>query len=554
MVGKANYVTLPKSERKIVAGARRIGDSQPDQRIEISVHVRRTPGSPGAAKLGPDNLSHEDLVKHYGGDPSDLAKVAAFAKKQGLAVIESSAAKRLVRLAGTGADFNKAFDVNLGHYEHTNFTYRGREGSIRIPKNLDGIITAVLGLDNRPFARPHFIERRPRPARPADSAANFTGFSPVTVANLYGFPPGDGTGQTVGIIELGGGFRPGDLQAYFSGLGLATQPQVLAFSVDNASNSPGTLQHPNPDNGEVMLDIEVIGAIVPNAKIVVYFAPNLTDANFSDAISAAVHDTVNQPSVISISWGGPEDQATGQFQDAVKGTLEDAQSLNITVLVASGDNGAADMPPIGDDHWDGRAHVDFPSSSPLVLACGATRIDLSGTTLAGESAWNQGFADTDPDVNSFGSVGGGISDVFTPPPAWQANLALPPSANAGAPAGRGVPDVTGDGDPDSGYSVRVDGKAGVIGGTSAVAPLWAGLIARINQTLNKRVGFVNAALYANPSAFNDITLGNNRVSNQGGDENLGYDAAVGWDACTGLGSPKGNAVLAALQAASASRP
>ena len=308
------------------------------------------------------------------------------------------------------------------------------------------------------------------------------------------------------------------------------------------------LEHPNQANGEVMLDIEVIGAIVPKSTIVVYFVPNPTDADFSDAILAAVHDAVNKPSVISIGCGGPEDDATGQFQDAFKTALEDAQSLNITVLVASGDDGAADMPPTGQFQWDGKAHVDFPASSPLVLACGATRIDLSGTTLNGEAAWNQGFPD--PDDNSFGSVGGGISDVFTPPPSWQSNLTLPPSVNGG-PAGRGVPDVTGDGDPSSGYSVRVDGSEGVIGGTSAVAPLWAGLITRINQILGKPVGFVNATLYANPGAFNDITLGNNRVSSLGGSENLGYDATPGWDACTGLGSPNGNAVLAVLRTATA---
>jgi kumamolisin len=556
MAAKAKYVALPRSERKMVSGARLVGPSHPDERLEVSVHVRRPHGTHGAKKrVPPRDLTHEELAKNYGADSSDLAKVAAFAQQHGLVVVESSAAKRLVRLSGTVKAFNEAFDVNLGHYEHADFTYRGRTGMISIPKELDGIITAVLGLDNRPFARPHFIKRKLHPkgkARPADSGANFSGFSPVTVAELYSFPPGDGSGQTVGIIELGGGFRPGDLQTYFNGIGITTPPTVLAFSVDNATNSPGTLQNPDPANGEVMLDIEVLGAIVPNAKIVVYFAPNLTDADFSDAILAAVHDSVNKPSVISISWGGPEDSATGQFLDAFNTALEDAQSLNITVLVASGDNGAADMPPAGQDQWDGQAHVDFPSSSPLVLACGATRIDLSGTTLVGEAPWNQGFADTDPNVNSFGAVGGGISDVFTPPPSWQANLSLPSSANGG-PAGRGVPDVTGDGDPGSGYSVLVDGNAAVIGGTSAVAPLWAGLIARINQIIGQPVGFVNANLYANPAAFNDITSGNNRVSSAGGSENVGYDATQGWDACTGLGSPNGNAVLAALQAATANR-
>jgi kumamolisin len=556
MATKANYVALRKSDRKMASGARLVRPAHPDERLEISVHVRRKQGTPGAKGLLPRNLTHAEFEKNYGSDSSDFAKVAEFARQHGLVVVESSSAKRLVRLSGTVQAFNDAFDVSLGHYEHANFTYRGRTGSISIPKELDGIITAVLGLDNRPFARPHFVKRKPNPTRaahPTDSGADFSGFSPVTVAELYSFPQGDGSGQTVGIIELGGGFRPGDLKTYFNGVGIRNHPTVLAFSVDNATNRPGTLHHPDPANGEVMLDIEVIGTIVPKATIVVYFAPNSTDADFSDAILAAVHDAVNKPSVISISWGGPEDEATGQFQDAFNTALEDAQSLNITVLVASGDNGAADMPPTGQFQWDGKAHVDFPASSPLVLACGATHIDLSGTTLSGEGAWNQGFADTDPDVNSFGSVGGGISDVFTPPPSWQANLTLPPSVNGGL-AGRGVPDVTGDGDPSSGYSVRVDGNTGVIGGTSAVAPLWAGLITRINQTIGKPVGFVNAALYANPGAFNDITIGNNRVSSSDGSENLGYDSTPGWDACTGLGSPNGNAVLAALQAATANRP
>jgi kumamolisin len=504
--------------------------------------------------MQPRNLTHAELAKNYGADATDMAKVADFAHQHGLVMVESSPAKRLVRLSGTVKAFEKAFDVKLGHYEHANFTYRGRTGTISIPSELDGVITAVLGLDNRPFARPHFIKRKPSVSgngHPSAAGADFSGFSPVTVANLYSFPQGDGSDQTVGIIELGGGFRPADLTTYFNGLGLTSHPTVLPFSVDNATNSPGPLRSPDSANGEVMLDIEVIGAIVPKATIVVYFAPNLTDADFSDALLAAVHDSTNKPSVISISWGGPEDEATGQFQEAMKSALEDAQSLNITVLVASGDNGAADMPPAGQGQWDGKAHVDFPASSPLVLACGATHIDLSGTTLAGEGAWNQGFADTDQD--SFGSVGGGISDVFTPPPSWQASLRMPPSANRGAPAGRGVPDVTGDGDPRSGYSIRVDGNAGVIGGTSAVAPLWAGLITRINQTIGKPVGFVNASLYANPAAFNDVKLGNNRVSSAGGDENLGYDATEGWDACTGLGSPIGTAVLAALRSATADR-
>ncbi len=436
MAAKSGYVVLRASERRIAPGAKLVGPAHPDERLEVTVYVRRKPGAPLEDGMPPRGLTHEELEKGYGADPGDLAKVADFARQHALVVVDSSPAKRVVRLSGTVKAFEAAFDVSLGRYEHPHFTYRGRSGMIGIPKELDGIVTAVLGLDNRPFARPHFVRRRPLPvgeARPAAAAAPFMGFSPLTVADLYDFPPGDGAGQTIGIIELGGGFRPGDLETYFNGIGLTTHPTVQAVSVD-ANNDPGSLQNPNAANGEVMLDIEVIGAIVPGAKLVVYFAKSM-DSDFSDAIHTAVHDTANNPSVISISWGGAEDGATQQFLDAFKSALEDARSLNITVLVASGDNGAADMGP---NEWDGQAHVDFPSSSPLVLACGATHINLSGTTLVGEGAWNQGFADTDPQVDSFGSVGGGISDVFTPPPSWQASLNMPASVNGGGP-GAGFP-------------------------------------------------------------------------------------------------------------------
>jgi kumamolisin len=526
MAMKANYIALPKSEREPVAGARLMSLANPDERMEVSVRLRRKAKQRPASDR---HISYQQLGESYGSDVDDVAKVTDFAARNGLVVVEANAAKRTVKLSGTVRAFSAAFDVQLGHYEHANMTYRGRTGPVGLPKTLEGIVVGVFGLDNRPFARPHFRTFKPR----AGADAQFAGLSPLTVAKLYGFPDGDGSGQTVGIIELGGGFRPADLQQYFTSLGVAN-PKVVTVAVDHGSNQPGS-----GADLEVGLDIEIIGALVPKATLVVYFAPSGTEASFGDAILDAVHDTVNNPSVISISWGGSEDQATGQFIDDVNSTLSDAQKLGITVLVASGDNGAADMGP---NEWDGKVHVDFPSSSPFVVACGATHIDTSGNTLQGESAWNQDFADTDPQVDSFGAVGGGISDVNTPPPSWQENLTLPASVNGG-PAGRGVPDVTGNGDPSSGYSVLVDGSSTVVGGTSAVAPLWAALITRINQRLAGRVGFINPRLYTSAGAFNDVTIGNNRP---GGAPNPGYDATKGWDACTGLGSPNGNAVLEAL--------
>jgi len=208
------------------------------------------------------------------------------------------------------------------------------------------------------------------------------------------------------------------------------------------------------------------------------------------------------------------------------------------VTIASGDSGAADEGP---NEWDGAAHADFPASSPFALACGGTNIAVSGTKISAESVWNQNASDTQDD--SFGSSGGGVSGVF-PVPSYQQSAKVPVNVSTGKP-GRGVPDVAGDADPASGYLVRVDGQEFPIGGTSAVAPLWAGLIALCNQSLGHRAGFINPILYANPSAFNDITTGSNQV----GPKKVGYKAGPGWDACTGLGSPNGQKVLAALRGA-----
>jgi kumamolisin len=297
---------------------------------------------------------------------------------------------------------------------------------------------------------------------------------------------------------------------------------VSAVSVGNGSNSP--TGSPDGPDGEVMLDIEVAGAIAPGTKIVAYFAEN-TDAGFLNAITTAVHDSTNNPSVISISWGGPESSWTQQAMTSMDEAFQAAVAMGVTVCVAAGDDGSTDGVS------DGLNHVDFPSSSPNVLACGGTKLVGSNGTISSETVWNEL-------ASNEGATGGGISDVF-PLPSWQASAGVPASANPNHHVGRGVPDVAGDADPTTGYVTLVDGQSGVIGGTSAVAPLWAGLMALINQRLGKPVGFINALLYQNQGKtadFNDITSGNNGA----------YSAGPGWDACTGLGSPIGAQVGSVL--------
>jgi kumamolisin len=449
------------------------------------------------------------LANKYGSSPADLVAVNNFAKENNLATVSAEPLTGTVRLSGRIEDLEKAFGTKLRHVQVEGKTVRERSGPLTVPQELNGVVEGVFGLDNREAAQPRF--------RPAAATAN--SFSPIQVANLYQFPAGTGAGQTVAIIELGGGFVQSDLTTYFNSLGIGNGPTVTAVSVDGATNSPAG--NPNSADGEVMLDIEVVGALVPQAAIKVYFAAN-TDKGFLDAITEAVHDPAT--TVVSISWGGPESNWTGQAMKAFDKAFQNAAALKVPVTVASGDNGSTDGTKT--------LNVDFPASSPHALACGGTRLEGS-TTITSEVVWN----------SNGGGTGGGVSSQFAKP-SYQsgANVPAPPTSTGG----RGVPDVAGDADPDTGYNVRVDGQDFPIGGTSAVAPLWAALIARIAGNSGQKVPFLNPVLYANPTAFNDITSGNNDVGGGGGK----YQAGPGWDPCTGLGSPIGGQVQNAVNAAS----
>jgi kumamolisin len=507
----ANKVTLAGSERKAIGT--RVGDQPGDERIEISVILKPktrvvVPQAGGAA------VSRKEFAAWHGASESAIEQVKQFAKENNLTVGEVSAARRTVKLEGTAADMIRAFGIKLDLYEHQGRRYRARTGSIQLPSDLAASVEAVLGLDNRQQARAHFRVRGSQST--LASAASDVSYTPIQVAELYQFPADvDGTGQTVGILELGGGYDQTDLKNYFSSLGVS-EPTVISVSVDQAQNSP---TNANSADGEVFLDIEVIGSVAPGAKIVVYFAPN-TSQGFQDALTTAIHDSTNNPSVISISWGSAESTWTAQAMTAFDSAAQDAAALGVTICAASGDNGSSDGVS------DGANHVDFPASSPHILACGGTSLQSANGEITGETVWNDGAQG--------GATGGGFSNQF-PLPTYQASDDITPPAGGG----RGVPDVCGDADPDTGYNVLVDGESLVIGGTSAVAPLWSGLIALLNQKLGKPLGFLQPTIYALPptaDAFNDITSGSNGA----------FSAGPGWDAASGLGSPSGENLLEAL--------
>jgi kumamolisin len=516
------------SERQPVRGARVIHNAHPDQTIEVSIRLRskaedqREQLKSALVKPGFKQISRAQYEQTHGADPADVEKIRKFAQEFDLKVEAVDLARRTVKVSGTVANLQKAFAVQLKEYSHPSGNFRGRTGAISVPTDYADVIKGVFGLDNRRQAEPHFRRLTQPDKHKHKTPVTSSSHDPNEVAQLYDYPSGDGTGQCIGLIELGGGFQLDDISNYFKSLNL-TPPQVISVSVDGGTNSPTT---PDSADGEVMLDIEVAGSIAPGARIVVYFAPN-NDQGFLDAITTAVHDSTNQPSVISISWGSAESGWTAQSLTNFDEAFQSAAAMGVTVCVASGDNGSSDGVN------DGSNHVDFPCSSSFALACGGTSLQASNGAIVSETVWN--------DAPQGGATGGGVSDVFALP-AYQTGFDVPqPTTQAG---GRGVPDVAGDADPNTGYNILVDGETGVFGGTSAVAPLWAALVARMNQQTGKLVGFLNPLIYqqaVEAAALHDITQGNNGA----------FSATEGWDACTGLGSPDGAKLLAALTGSSA---
>lgn len=520
----SDRVQVPGSERQLDPAHTRVGDVDPQSEIDLTVYLRAQASldwvdeeamrPPAQRRV----VSREKWADTQDASGEDIEAVTSFANQHRLEVTSVDAGRRAIGLRGTLEAVTAAFEPTLeGLYTSTegDASYRARSGALTVPAELDGIVVGVFGIDNRPQAAKQL-------RIVATASASATSYTPPQVARAYAFPTSaTGRGETIGIIELGGGYQTSDLQTYFQGLGMSA-PSVTAVAVDGGSNSPGA------DTGadtEVMLDIEVAGAVAPDAAIVVYFAPN-TDQGFIDAVSQAVHDTTHKPSVVSISWGGSEDSWTAQGRTQMEQVLTEAGGLRVTVTAAAGDNGSTDGAS------DGQQHVDFPASAPHALACGGTTLQASGAQISSETVWN---------TPSHGATGGGVSRQFALP-SYQSAVKVPNNVDTAQP-GRGVPDVSGDADPQTGYQVRADGSDQTVGGTSAVAPLWAGLIALLNQAAGASLGFVGPRLYAllGSAAFHDITSGNNGS----------YSAGPGWDPCTGLGSPDGAALAQQLSAAPA---
>jgi kumamolisin len=542
-------------------------------RVEVTIYVRSDPSASAPFDVAAEAtkppaqrryLSSDEAASVYGAAAGDLEAVRAFAAGHGLDVIRVNQAGRSVKVGGSAAAMSEAFGVQLRRFSHAEGSFRSHEGQVQLPAELRGVVTGVFGLDTQRLGRSFlrapgdtvqqtlrdYAAHRRHHRHSATQPQPANTYLPPQVAQLYDFPKVSAAGQTVAVLAFngsmdGGPSTPGGydatiLEDYFTNdLGLAL-PTITDVTVQGPGNSPGDGSDPNDSSPEVYLDLSIVGALATGAKIAVYFT-EFTEQGWVDAITTVTTDTTHAPGVISISYGNPEDGAGTAWTSAaiaqVNTAFEQAAAQGKTITCASGDSGASDGESSG-------LHVDFPASSPWVLACGGTRLESSGGTISAETVWND-------QASGNGATGGGISVLFTPPPSWQTSAGA--VAIAGTPlSGRGVPDVSSLADPQTPFIVAQPGGTGGVGGTSAAAPLWASLITLCNASLPKPAGYLNPTLYSLPAGtLRDIESGNNAAP--GGE---GYTAGPGWDACTGLGSPGASSLLNALsgQAPAAQAP
>lgn len=536
----AKHVVLKGNERPRQGDATRIGDVDPKSRIEVTLSLKGA-ALPDANDLPAKPLTRDQLAASYGAKREDADKVGRVLKDYGIKVEDVSLLTRSMRVSGTADAIEKAFKANLGIYHNAQQgDFRGREGKLKIPAALAGIVTGVFGLDERRVAHRKAVRSIAAAVGPALSP-----LAPSDLEDRYNFPSGAAQGQQIAIAEFEGGYFADDLQAFCTKYNLPA-PQVTTVPVGSPALTLQQIQQlPKKQrlaeldaSIEVNMDIQIVAGLCSKAQIFVYFAP-FTQKGWVDLLNQVMSGNPAKPVALSISWGLAEDSP--DWSDAaraeINGRLQAVAMLGITVCVSSGDDGS------GDQINDGRVHVDFPSSSPFVLSVGGTMLIGDATDSTEEVWWESPGRRTN---NGGGASGGGVS-VFFNRPQWQ-DVHIT-SLNKGSIDGRVMPDVSALAGPPL-YDLIFMGKDFPNGGTSASTPLWASLIARICAN-GKQAQFLTPLLYQNgpdgkprgQSASGDITIGNNASNPEPG---VGYQAGAGFDAVSGWGVPNGQKLLALL--------
>jgi len=548
--------TLARHMSRRLTLCRRVGPCAPEEPVRITVllHAKDARAlreaviavsDPRSAAYG-RHLSPDEVRDLVAPGYQDLDAVLAFLRDAGLHVDGVSGARTAVQASGPAEAVARAFDAPIGRFAAPAALGAGRrrvygiERDPTIPASLAAVIRGVAGLNDMPAARrfpPLLAPARSRVPRRGPAAARGPGggFTPEEIGAAYGVTGGaasGGRGERVAILEFGGGFSSADFSVFCATYGLPAA-DVTEVSVSGARND---YRGRTADADiEVALDTDWVRATAPEADLDLWWAPNV-DTGWVDFLTAVLDaPAARRPSVVSISWGMPEDGfSTSRRYDQTRQLFQACALLGITFVCASGDAGAADELP--EDAWyDGQRHVDFPSVVPEVTSVGGTKLVPSGAAFS-ETAWNDG--------PGRGASGGGFSRHITVPP-WQKDAV----AGRKGVTGRGIPDVAAVASPDPGLSIHVRGSWTAAGGTSVAAPIWAGFIARLNAARvaaeMARLGAANAALYgagrAAPASFRDVVRGDNGYAGV-----AGFPAAKGWDPVTGLGTPDVGRLVKAL--------
>ena len=579
-----------------------IGNVNSGERIEVTVKLRRKSeeGLPTldefVAGKRARGITRQVLAERYGAAPQDVAAVRDWALKNKLSVSRVDLPARQVHVVGSADAMQKAFGVRLSLYEHarTKTHFRCPEHEIQIPESIAPIITGVFGLNDMPVVVRHATRVARRAAVKTDPKQQFPGsFYPNEVAKLYDFPPTQGEGQRVAILEFGGGFDQSVLNDYFTrNIGLATPPAVNGISVLNTK-----IQVDNDVTGEVYLDIEVIGAMAPKATMDVFFAP-WTGEGYLNAVEQAIHN--DDYAAISISYGLDEDlrgssgnPAWPALNHAIDEAFRDGAAIGVPIFVSTGDQGSSSLRGQLSNGaeitvYSPAAHAGYPATSPYATAVGGTQLYAANGAISHEVVWNElgqplegefiGETSTKPQQGKYylgGATGGGVSDRYKTVPSYQTAAGINlTSANTPPATGRMVPDVAGNAGSSTGYLVSQPPGSpvtiGAVGGTSAAAPMWAALMACVREALmttfsgHVPVFFFNDFVYAKGTspAFRDIVGGRSfsydadgrpvigaftPVGNNRSTEANGYSARPGYDLCTGWGTPNGVELLKQLE-------
>ncbi len=526
-MAEQTLVPIAGSELPSLRSCRTIGKLARKRIIPITIHVRHRRELPRDLHRlllhQQDHLSYDEFHERHGMDAEHGDLVMKFAAENNLTVTGHHAAACMIDLEGTVAACNRAFGIKLRHYSASGREFFGHKRPISVPEYRDGIVETVTGLDNRSG----LVRIRPEAATPRDLPdeipSGWQTYFASEIARLYNFPAAlDGSGETIALFSLGGRVNETDIRDYFE-LQQLPVPQV---DIVNIGGDCGDGE-PVIDDMELTLDLQVAGSVAPGAKLVVFRINPDLDHPWLAALKHAIFHPEHRPSIISISYGSAEGLYREQELHVVNQTLAAAARMGITVCAASGDGGSATRDY---DHFPPASHVNFPACCPYVLAVGGTTLHVDSQGHLHEEAWNH--------LNQCHlATGGGVSRVFARPD-YQESITIPPHSSGGDFCGRGVPDVAANASITTGIKVVFQGKLTSSGGTSASTPLWAGLIARLNQGLGRRLGHIHPALYAlaGSGVLHDIPQGFNGA----------YRACCGWDPCTGLGRPDGTLLLHAL--------